>query len=84
MAAQATHPSCPLTADDLAEFRANLETQRDRAKAVFQAPMRANQVCQHEYNRGLEAAYNYALAAFDDLTADVVTFALVDPNGEGG
>lgn len=69
----------PLTAADLAEFRANLEAQRDLAAAAFRAPMKANQVCNHEYHHGLETASNYALAAFDDLTADVVTFALVDP-----
>lgn len=85
----ATEPNgpAPLTAADLAEYRANLEKQRDLAAAAFKAPMQANQVCQHEYHHGLEVAYNYALAAFDDLTADVVTFSLVDGqdglDGEG-
>lgn len=82
----ATTPNgpAPLTAADLAEFRANLETQRDLATAAIQAPVPATAVCQREHNRGLETAYNYALNALDELLADFTTFELADTQEEQG
>jgi len=69
-----------LSAQQLSEFRETIETELRVARAKAAGPMGANQVCQREFNHGLETAYAYVLDALDELLADVVTFTLADPD----
>lgn len=73
-----------LTAQQLTDFRETIDTELRVARAKAAAEVPANAVCQREFNAGLAKAYDFTLNLLDELLADVVTFALVDPDDLGG
>lgn len=71
-----------LTAAQLAEYRQALEARALSTKAIADGRVNAHRPCEREFYTGLAQGHQLDLDLLDELLADVVTFALADPDDQ--